>query len=161
MFHKRKQSCIKEILAVFVIIEHTFCLVGGEKMIPKEFENETDYRKIPREYLNTNIPQGRGKVKWMAFASVPEQFEQLQAFVEAQNRVAQPELSDDQCAMLNTNLHFKIMNNEPADIEYWEDGYFHQVQGLIRKIDMLNNQLVLETGDTTSEVPMSQIIRIN
>lgn len=33
-------------------------------MIPKAFENETDYRKIPREYLETNIPRGRGSVKW-------------------------------------------------------------------------------------------------
>ncbi|MDQ7134579.1 YolD-like family protein [Staphylococcus aureus] len=130
-------------------------------MIPKKYQNETDYRKIPREYLNSRIPQGRGKVRWIPFATVPEQFEQLQAFVEAQNKVAQPELSDNQCAMLNTNLHFKIMNNEPANVEYWEDGYFHQIQGLIRKIDMLNKKLILETGDTTSEVSMSQIICIN
>lgn len=62
-------------------------------IIHKEYENE--YRKIPCEYLDSRIPQGRGKVKWMAFASVPEQLEQLQAFVEEQNKAAQPELSDD------------------------------------------------------------------
>ncbi|WP_274540985.1 hypothetical protein [Staphylococcus felis] len=33
-------------------------------MLPKAYANETDYRKIPREYLNSNIPQGRGIVKW-------------------------------------------------------------------------------------------------
>ncbi|PTJ92210.1 hypothetical protein BU020_10865 [Staphylococcus simulans] len=64
-------------------------------MIPKEYENETDYRKIPYEYLDSRIPQGRGKVKWMTFPSVPEQLEQLQAFVEEQNKASQPELSDD------------------------------------------------------------------
>lgn len=32
-------------------------------MLPKAYVNETDYRKIPREYLNPNIPQGRGIVK--------------------------------------------------------------------------------------------------
>ena len=36
-------------------------------MIPKQYEDETDYRKIPREYLNFNIPRGRGFVKWIAF----------------------------------------------------------------------------------------------
>ncbi|MGW7998552.1 hypothetical protein ACWEYQ_11375 [Staphylococcus xylosus] len=36
-------------------------------MIPKEFKNETDYRNIPREYLNPNIPKGRGMVKWQPF----------------------------------------------------------------------------------------------
>ncbi|WP_440863409.1 hypothetical protein [Staphylococcus shinii] len=36
-------------------------------MIPKEFKDETDYRNIPREYLNPNIPKGRGMVKWQPF----------------------------------------------------------------------------------------------
>lgn len=36
-------------------------------MIPKKYEIETDYRKIPREYLNKNIPQGRGMIKWRPF----------------------------------------------------------------------------------------------
>lgn len=34
-------------------------------MIPEKYANETDYRKIPREYLNPNIPQGRGMKKWL------------------------------------------------------------------------------------------------
>jgi len=37
------------------------------KMIPEQYKNETDYRKIPREYLDPNIPQGRGMVKWAPF----------------------------------------------------------------------------------------------
>ncbi|MDK9847232.1 MULTISPECIES: hypothetical protein [Staphylococcus] len=36
-------------------------------MIPKKYQNENDYRNIPREFLNANIPQGRGMVKWAAF----------------------------------------------------------------------------------------------
>ncbi len=36
-------------------------------MIPKQYRHETDYRKIPREYLDSNIPQGRGIVKWAPF----------------------------------------------------------------------------------------------
>ncbi|MGV3144136.1 hypothetical protein [Staphylococcus simulans] len=61
-------------------------------MIHDEYQNETDYRKIPREHLESRIPQGRGKVKWMPFASVPEQFEELQAFVEEQNKAEKPAL---------------------------------------------------------------------
>ncbi len=32
-------------------------------MMSDKYKNETDYRKIPREYLNPRIPQGRGMVK--------------------------------------------------------------------------------------------------
>lgn len=35
--------------------------------IPEPYCYETDYRKIPREYLNPRIPQGRGMVKWQPF----------------------------------------------------------------------------------------------
>lgn len=34
---------------------------------PDEYKYEADYCKIPREYLNPRIPQGRGMVKWQAF----------------------------------------------------------------------------------------------
>ncbi|MDU4493186.1 MAG: hypothetical protein E7J02_08745 [Staphylococcus warneri] len=33
----------------------------------EKYKKETDYRKIPRELLNPNIPNGRGIVKWAAF----------------------------------------------------------------------------------------------
>lgn len=36
-------------------------------MIPKQYKDETDYGKIPREYLDSNVPKGRGFVKWLAF----------------------------------------------------------------------------------------------
>ena len=29
-----------------------------------DIKNETDYRNIPREMLDRNIPAGRGMVKW-------------------------------------------------------------------------------------------------
>nr|WP_172684346.1 YolD-like family protein [Staphylococcus simulans] len=139
----------------------TFYLMRGDTMIPYEYQNKTDYRKIPREHLEIRIPQGREKVKWMPFDSIPEQFEQIQAFVEEQNKAEKPALSDDQCAMLNANLHFKIMNNEPATVEYWQAGYFQQIQSSIRKIDILNNRLLLDTENEIAEIPMSQITQIH
>ena len=41
-------------------------------MIPDQYKHETDYRNIPREYLDANIPQGRGMIKWAPFAVMPE-----------------------------------------------------------------------------------------
>ena len=40
-------------------------------MLSKQYESETDYCKIPREYLDTNISKGRGSVKWQPFATEP------------------------------------------------------------------------------------------
>ncbi|ECO2926594.1 YolD-like family protein, partial [Campylobacter jejuni] len=33
---------------------------------------------MPREYLDTNISKGRGSVKWQPFATIPEQYQQLE-----------------------------------------------------------------------------------
>lgn len=35
--------------------------------LPVQYKYETDYRKIPKELLNSNIPKGRDKVKWSPF----------------------------------------------------------------------------------------------
>ncbi|WP_411848336.1 hypothetical protein [Staphylococcus xylosus] len=43
--------------------------------MPELYKYETDYRKIPLEYLNPNIRQGRGSIKWQAFTTMPEQYE--------------------------------------------------------------------------------------
>lgn len=53
------------------------------------------------------------------------------------------------------------MNNEPATVEYWKDSSFQQIQGFIRKIDMLNNRLLLDTENENAEISMSQITQIN
>lgn len=38
---------------------------------PDKYKYETDYRKIPREYLNPRIPQGRGKNQMASFCDSP------------------------------------------------------------------------------------------
>ncbi|MDN6630699.1 MAG: YolD-like family protein, partial [Staphylococcus equorum] len=74
-------------------------------MIQKKYQNENDYRNIPREFLNANIPQGRGMVKWAPFATLPEQFETIQQYLVDQNKIDRPILSDDQLNELNLQLH--------------------------------------------------------
>lgn len=91
---------------------------------PDEYKYETDYRKIPREYLNQDIPTGRGKIKWQAFKTMPEQFESINQYIEDQNKVEKPKLTDEQLDMLDNVVQYKIYKNEQADIEYWKNGYY-------------------------------------
>ncbi|PTK88217.1 hypothetical protein BUZ06_14180 [Staphylococcus gallinarum] len=59
---------------------------------------------MPREYLNPNIPQGRGIVKWQAFKTLTEQFEQLEQYIQDQNKIDMSMLSDEQVQVLNDKL---------------------------------------------------------
>ncbi|UXS75030.1 YolD-like family protein [Staphylococcus chromogenes] len=114
-----------------------------DRTLPLEYQAETDYRKIPRQYLNTRIPMGRGIVKWAPFATLPEQFERIQQFEANQLKIDRPDLSEDQMIEINHMLHFKISKNEVAKISYWRSGHIHTIEGYIASINTLNNELVI------------------
>ena len=79
--------------------------------IPEPYCYETDYRKIPREYLNPRIPQGRGIVKWQPFKTMPQQYEILDQYIDDQNKIDMPLLSQEQLEYINDIINEKIANN--------------------------------------------------
>ncbi|WP_426428364.1 YolD-like family protein [Staphylococcus equorum] len=105
-------------------------------MIPKKYQNENDYRNIPREFLNANIPQGRGMVKWAPFATLPEQFETIQQYLVDQNKIDRPILSDDQLNDLNLQLHQALHTGSYIHIEYYKAGWLETTHIKIKNIDM-------------------------
>lgn len=131
--------------------------------MPEHYKYETDYRKIPREYLNPRIPKGRGKIKWNAFKTLPEQYEQLEQYVQDQNKIDMPILSDEQVQILNDKLNSKIYNNSFATIEYYKDGYTFSIQGYIKKIDVLESTLIItnERGNESKKISLLSIINLD
>lgn len=120
--------------------------------LPTAYQSETDYRKIPRQYLNTRIPRGRGIVKWAPFATLPEQFEAIKQFEANQLKIDRPDLSEDQINELNQMLHLKIAHNAFSKIHYWRAGHIHTIQGYIASIDTLTNELVLTNERRTDRL---------
>lgn len=129
-------------------------------MMPDKYKNETDYRKIPREYLNPRIPQGRGMVKWQPFKTMPEQYERLEQYVEDQNKIEKPLLSDDQLYELNETLMFKMLNDPEVIISYYESGYIKNIEGYIRKVDDYEQMLYLDVGAGLSRISLMYIVEI-
>ena len=128
-------------------------------MIPKQYEDETDYRKIPREYLNFNIPRGRGFVKWIAFKTIPEQYQQIEQYMEDQNKEERPSLLDDQLNVLNEKVNWKKFFKEKAVVNYWKQGYYDQHEAYIKTVDTFNQVIISsnEDGNETMEIPMKNI----
>ncbi|MEB8115641.1 YolD-like family protein [Staphylococcus saprophyticus] len=117
-------------------------------MITDKYKNEIDYCKIPREYLNPRIPQVHGMVKWQAFKTLPEQYEQLEQYIQDQNKIEKPILDDDQLNELNNTLIFKMYNDPSIELRYFESGYIKTKVGYIHKVDVHTNTLHIyeETG---------------
>lgn len=124
-------------------------------MIPDKYKQETDYRKIPREYLSKNIPMGRGMVKWAPFATLPEQFETIQNYIIDQNKIDRPILSDDQLYDLNIHLHQSLHNNRPVQLEYYQEGWLKSLSLTIKHIDMINMYLTGVTYNDGEDIKVS------
>ncbi|HEH8139542.1 TPA: YolD-like family protein [Staphylococcus aureus] len=129
-------------------------------MIPEKYANETDYRKIPRKYLNPNIPQGRGMKKWLRMATIPEQYERLEQYIQGQNKIEKPLLSEDQIENINDTLASKMIDNTLAKIQYFANGYIKSVQGIIHKVDTLDSVLYIYTDDVLMPVKLTDIYNI-
>lgn len=124
-------------------------------MIPDKYKQETDYRKIPREYLSKNIPMGRGMVKWAPFATLPEQFETIQNYIIDQNKINRPILSDDQLNDLNIHLHQSLHDNRPVQLEYYQEGWLKSLSLTIKHIDMINMYLTGVTYNDGEDIKVS------
>lgn len=128
-------------------------------MIPKQYKDETDYRKIPREYLDSNVPKGRGFVKWLAFKTIPEQYQQIERYMENQNKAERPSLLDNQLNVLNEKVNWKKFFKEKAIVTYWKQDYYYQHEAYIKTVDTLNKVIIIsnEDGNETMEIPMKNI----
>ncbi|MBF2205090.1 MULTISPECIES: YolD-like family protein [Bacilli] len=128
-------------------------------MIPKQYKDETDYRKIPREYLDSNVPKGRGFVKWLAFKTIPEQYQQIERYMENQNKAERPSLLDNQLNVLNEKVNWKKFFKEKAIVTYWKQDYYYQHEAYIKTVDTFNQVIIIsnEDGNETMEIPMKNI----
>ncbi len=105
------------------------------------YEEETDYRNVPRELLDNNIPRGRGMIKWAPFATLPEQFETIQQYIIDQNKITRPVLSDDQLAELNIRLHEALQYAQPVEVKFYNNGFVDSVRLTIYRIDAINYEI--------------------
>ncbi|HDG9438798.1 TPA: YolD-like family protein [Staphylococcus aureus] len=105
------------------------------------YEEETDYRNVPRELLDNNIPMGRGMIKWPPFATLPEQFETIQQYIIDQNKITRPVLSDDQLAELNIRLHEALQYAQPVEVKFYNNGFVDSVRLTIYRIDAINYEI--------------------
>ncbi|MDK8645542.1 YolD-like family protein [Staphylococcus condimenti] len=121
----------------------------------KYSHSETDYRKIPRSQLETNIPQGRGMVKWAPFATLPEQFERLHQYVTDQTKVERPVLSEDQIHDLNQKIDIAFNKGCPIQVRYFKEGRILIMNMLPKKIDYLEQFLIGNELKTKRNVKLS------
>ncbi|HBJ9580673.1 TPA: YolD-like family protein [Staphylococcus aureus] len=129
--------------------------------MPEPYKYETDYRKIPREYLNPRIPQGRGIVKWQPFKTMPQQYEMIDQYIEDQNKVDIPLLSDDQLQLINEKVQYKMKNHIVSDVSYWKNGYISTLQCYISNVDTLEGIMLVISEKDRMKIPLNYIVSVD
>lgn len=104
------------------------------------YEEETDYRNVPRELLDNNIPMGRGMIKWAPLQHY-QTIETIQQYIIDQNKITRPVLSDDQLAELNIRLHEALQYAQPVEVKFYNNGFVDSVRLTIYRIDAINYEI--------------------
>lgn len=120
-----------------------------------------DYREMPRESLNSNIPQGRGMIKWAPFATMPEQFENVRKLQEDQVKIKRPELADDRLDEIDRTLKNALAFKRQVQIEYYYDGRRFSVRLKIISVDIWSMIVVGQKNDDEEMVFISFIDILN
>lgn len=115
------------------------------------------------EELDSNIPVGRGMIKWAPFATMPEQFENVQNIIDSQDKITRPVLTDDRVDLLNRKMSYAMNHKLPVKIEYFYDGYRYTVDVEIIKIDQWSEMLIGRYLDSleTFFIPFMDILEIS
>ena len=122
-----------------------------------------DYRQMKTEELDSNIPVGRGMIKWAPFATMPEQFQNVQNIIDSQDKITRPVLTDDRVDLLNRKMSYAMNHKLPVKIEYFYDGYRYTVDVEIIKIDQWSEMLIGRYLDSleTFFIPFMDILEIS
>ncbi|WP_414049760.1 YolD-like family protein [Macrococcus animalis] len=102
--------------------------------VPDYLIEETDYRNIPVQYLQRNIPKGRGMIKWAPFATMPQQYEDVRRQIKSQTYQHMPHLSDEQIIDINIKLHHYMFFPSACKIKYFENHQINELDVVIEKI---------------------------
>ena len=106
---------------------------------------ELDYRHIPYEQLDSNIPVGRGMIKWAPFATMPEQYESVNKLIYEQSLSPEPRLTDD--TILNNERAAIQLINQTAIVRYWSSGQEVMIECEIIKLDKDTQSLLVEKNE--------------
>lgn len=119
---------------------------------------ELDYRQIPYDQLDSNIPQGRGMIKWAPFATMPEQYESVNQLIYEQSLSPEPNLTDD---TISNNEHVALqLINQTAIVRYWASGQEVMIECVIIKLDKESQSLIVEKNEQILNIYFYHIYEI-
>jgi YolD-like protein len=102
----------------------------------------------------------RGSIKWTSLM-LPEHVELLKRIWSEDKKEVKPMLDEQELEMINRRTLEAYQNNEQICIQYYENGKTYEAQGIVTKLDQLNQVVVLQTRNNEKNyIPFASICHI-
>ncbi|AEA19822.1 MULTISPECIES: YolD-like family protein [Bacillus cereus group] len=92
--------------------------------------------------MNSQMLKGRKMVKWMPFASLPEQFQGIREIIQEQNKISKPILDQQQLEEISWTLKQSLCRGEEIHITYYRKGYIYHEMVTVIKINQSTKEVV-------------------
>ncbi|HDI1216970.1 TPA: YolD-like family protein [Staphylococcus aureus] len=94
---------------------------------------------------------------------MPQQYEMIDQYIEDQNKVDIPLLSNDQLQLINEKVQYKMKNHIVSDVSYWKNGYISTLQCYISNVDTLEGIMLVisENRKDKMKIPLNYIVSVD
>ncbi|MGX5508349.1 YolD-like family protein [Bacillus toyonensis] len=92
--------------------------------------------------MNSQIPKGRKMVKWMPFASLPEQFLGIREIIQEQSKIKKTILDQQRLEKIGRILNQSLCGGEEIHISYYRQGYIHHEMVTVIKINQYTREVI-------------------
>ncbi|MGG0463271.1 YolD-like family protein [Priestia aryabhattai] len=104
----------------------------------------------------------RGMKKWRPFATMPEQYIELQEIINKQAEVAQPVLTEEQMEQINFILIEALHTNKQVYLTYYNQGRCITETGFVQFVDSLGGLFIFidNVFELKHKMKLSELIDI-
>lgn len=108
---------------------------------------------------DSSIPQGRGMIKWAPFATMPEQYENVDKLMQNNTRVPAPSLTTDQ----QQELELKLRNciDKSVILRYWQAGHDFIIECTLVDVDDWSEHVTAIKDDSVITVLFSHVYSVD
>lgn len=108
--------------------------------------------------IESSIPQGRGLVKWLPMATIPEQYKRISKLIDEQAMVDPPVFDNDTLIRLEHKLNHSI--NQSIILRYWHNGYEVQIDCRIEYIEYETQIIIVKKDEELLNIEFKYIYEI-
>ena len=103
----------------------------------------------------------RGTIKWTSLM-LPEHVELLKRIWSEDKKVTKPCLDEQELELINNRILEAYHQKQPIQIEYYQDNQMLDIHGTVKKIDLLNQMVMIkDLSEAVVSIPFTNIYQVN